>query len=226
MSDRFYLEDSRRIQKETDLITSRTREIKRLLAAGVDARDLIDAAVRQAVETKTTLDKFKEYGRVDPVVRGGEYGRMAGALSVAVKDLEGVVGLYGGVSTSDSRAEAPAGRTARLVGNPFTPGSAASGDAGVLEEGYLTRGAISDLQRVEREMLSLQKIYNALHGQAVEQQTAIETIAGNLLSAEASSAQANKQLLVTQERAEYKLRWKIYFFLFVLVVFVVYALLS
>ena len=221
-SDRYYLEDSRRIQRETEVIGSRAREIRRLLGVGVDPRDLIDAAVRQAVETKTALDKFREYQRIDPISRAATHQTLSSNLQAAVKDLESVVALYAPEKTGVVAEVTAGGREKRE--NPFTPGSAAE-SVEFLEEG-LKRGAISDLKRVEREMHSLQRIYQALHGQAIEQQAAIETVAGNMISAESNTAQANKQLLLTQERSDRKLRWKIYFFVFVLVLLVFYALLS
>ena len=219
-SDRFYLEDARRIQRETEVIGSRAQEIKRLLGLDVDARDLIDAAVRQAVETKTALDKFRDFSRTDPLARGANYQNLSASLQNAVKELENVVALY---APKSQNVSTQAARAPKFGANPFTPGSA-SGELS-LEDG-VKHGAISDLKRVEREMHSLQKIYQALHGQTLEQQTAIETIAGNLISAESNTTQANKQLLVATETQHRRLRWKIYVFMFALAILVIYALLS
>jgi hypothetical protein len=189
---------------------------------GADARDVIDAAVRQAVETKTALDRFRNFlSGGDVHARTKEHQSLSAQLQQAVKDLEGVVELYPAPSERK--------KDRKTTPNPFTPGSVNSSlgeERTVLLEEGLKKTSIADLKRVEREMISLHKIYQSLQGQAMEQQSAIETIASNLVTAEVNTERANKELLISQNRQDSRTRWKIYIFLVLLLILVIYALSS
>ena len=208
----FYLEDCRAIQNNISQIENRTFEIERCLQLGADPKDQIDAAVRFAQETKTMLDKFKNFARPEEPSRVSQFRLFSSQLQTAVGNLE----------ISVSKYKRPARPEFVRVSNPFTPGShLSSDDVGMmtLQEGVKS-AALTDLRRVEREMGSLQKIYQQLHAQAVEQQSSIELISHNMEKAASSTEGANKELLITQASKDRRLRWKLYLAgIFVFIVF-------
>jgi t-SNARE complex subunit (syntaxin) len=170
------------------------------------SQDLIDLAVRESEETKALLDRFKDYQRVDPLPRSAMHRRYAAGLEAAVKRLERAI-------KSSPSGMSP--RTEMLMQKRDEQGS-----------DRLRESTLSDLKRVEREMLSLQRIYESLHSQALDQQSAIETVGSNLISTENALEGAHTELLKTQEKKDRSLKWKIYLATFLTILIFIYLILS
>ena len=216
----FYLEDCRAIQQNIAQIENRTFEIERCLQLGADAKDQIDAAVRFAQETKTMIDKFKNFARPEEPSRVSQFRLFSSQLQTVVGNLESSVSKY----------RRPVQPEFVKNNNPFTPGSHVSSDD--MHRGMTTlqdggkAAALTDLRRVEREMGSLQKIYQQLHAQAVEQQGSIELISHNMAQAVSSTDGANKELLLTQQSKDRRLYWKLFIAGFIVVILFLYVYLS
>ena len=223
-SDAFYVADHRALVHDIEKIEGRTVEISRCLASKADPRDLIDSAVKLSVETKALLDRFALYEGLE---RKRAFMEFSSRLETAVRSLEGVVGSYFGGHKIHSALEKK--RAITKNANPFTPGSTASVSEMIVPSGFslddgLKKETLSDLKRVEKEMVSLQSIYQALHNQTLEQHSAIETIGGNLFMADAHTDDANKALLITQASRDRSLRWKLYAASFIVFVIFLYIM--
>jgi hypothetical protein len=197
----FYLQDCKTIQSNLNQIANRTFEIERAISLNADPKDQIDAAVRFVQTTKTLLDKFKTYAS-DPA-RSSQFQTYSLQLQNACAHLERSVEQY-----------RPGIRKDKLVcKNPFTPGSSVSSlaDVEVAQTGSAFQSsALQDLRRVEKEMNSLQQIYQQLKAQALDQQGSIELISHGMGRAQENTENANKELLITREGEDRKLKWKIY----------------
>ena len=111
--------------------------------------------------------------------------------------------------------------------NPFTPGSSSSSEGGdilssslTLEEG-LRRSQLKGMKTVEKKFVDVHAAYKELHGEALSQQEAIDTVEANTIKTALLTGETVTELKKTKERRDKRLRMRVYcigIFFFILAV--------
>lgn len=111
--------------------------------------------------------------------------------------------------------------------NPFTPPSSSDSESGggilsapTLEEG-LRQAQLRGMQSVERKFGQVEAIYRSIHGEAVSQQAAVESVEAETLKTSLLTGDAVEELKKAKAKRDRRLRLKLYcigIFLFVLVI--------
>jgi t-SNARE complex subunit (syntaxin) len=113
---------------------------------------------------------------------------------------------------------------AKVPYNPFTPGSSSSDDdllapSLTLEEG-LRRSQLRGIKSVEKKFAEVNSAYKDLHGEALAQQPALDTVEANTLKTALLTAETVSELKKTKERKDKRMRMRVYcigiFFLIIL----------
>ena len=108
--------------------------------------------------------------------------------------------------------------------NPFTPGSSSSDEdilssSLTLEEG-LRRSQLKGLKNVEKKFNDVNSAYKDLHGEALAQQPALDSVEANTLKTALLTSETVTELKKTKERKDKRMRMRVYciglFFLIIL----------
>ena len=114
-----------------------------------------------------------------------------------------------------------------MLANPFTPGSSSSDDQEVLssqwttlEEG-LRQSQLRGMQAVERKFGQVEAIYKDIHGEALTQQPAIDSIEAETLRTALLTGETVEELKKAKAKRDRRMRLKIIcvsVFFFVLII--------
>lgn len=209
------IDESRLIQQCTfDLITKSSEIDKLITVSSPNVKEIIDAAVRKVADAERIVDRYQGY-LCSPTV-DSKHSRLVENFKRAKSKLEQCVARYSESRTSHPLAPSASSGTQLRVMNPeLLKGPAhrqplSSYDyISSIEEGNQTR-TLQDLNRVHKEMSTLQDIYYTLSETAQSQHTLIDTVSSKLSKASEKVSDTVKELGKAKERLDYWTRIKLY----------------
>ena len=74
----------------------------------------------------------------------------------------------------------------------------------------MRRSQLRGLQNVERKFTEVHSAYNALHGEAMSQQPALDTVEANTLKTALLTSETVTELKKTKERKDKRMRMRVY----------------
>ena len=208
-SDALHLGDMRTVQQNTFEIITKCADIERLMSSGSHStRELIDLSVRKAVETQQVLERYRSFFGESVVQNDVKHRRLFDNFDRANKKLEDVIRKYreGNFKTYTDPKHThmkvlpdPRGRTSTNQSVDYISS---------LEEG---RQSLHDLNRISKEMSSLQDIYVSLNESAVSQQASvIDSVQSRVASIAETARSTVDELSHAKNRMDYWTRIKLY----------------
>ena len=167
-------------------------------------RQLIDAAVRKAVDTQQVLDRYRSFFGDSVVQSDPKHRRLFENFERANKKLEEVIRKYreGSLKTYND----PKSTQMNTVSKPLFTQS--FDHLSSMEEG---KQAMHDLSRISKEMTNLQDIYVSLNDTAVNQQSSIiDSVQSRVASVADTARNTVEELSRAKNRMDYWTRLKLY----------------
>lgn len=208
-SDALHLGDMRIVQQNTFEIMTKCADIERLMGSGSQStRELIDLSVRKAVETHQVLERYRSFFGEPVVQNDAKHRRLFDNFDRANKKLEDVIRKYreGNFKTYTDPKSTPMNDFANRVG--LKPSHPSMDYMSSMEEG---RQSLHDLNRISKEMSSLQDIYVSLNESAVAQQgSVIDSVQSRVASVADTARKTVDELSRAKNRMDYWTRIKLY----------------
>lgn len=211
--DSLYVQDCRQVQNNTHTIQTLTGQISRLVSTLETEKDvarcrgMVDDAVRQSSETRAVLARIREHQHqaTNPAEQNNRrmmYQKLGDNLGITVRVLEDVVRRFTAKEKRRATAVVEGAGLGMGMGSQEVPMSVVSpADAAGGQEHCLvpmgsstTRTSLEEeierdkcraLQKVDEDMVVLQRIYTDLATTAEEQQATFDTIESHMASAAA-----------------------------------------
>ena len=215
--DALHLDEFRSIQNMTFELMSKCSEIERLLLVkGFGVKELIDQCVRKAVEVQNLLERAKTVSSSD-LRNEAKYRRLAENFTRTSNKLEALMRQFSEVSNKPDFKQDTQLRVINEVSRSFAVSEPSTYRPPVgyeyissMEEG-LQGQTLHDLNRINKEMHSLQDIYYSLSETATSHQSSVlDSVQSKLSEVGHSASSAVKELTRAKDRMDYWTRVKVY----------------
>ena len=205
----------RHIQQNTFDLMSKCSEIDRLiLIKSPNVREIIDQTVRKTVDTQRLLERYGCFAAADTNA-DPKYKRLAENFARASSKLEESMRRYSDRVATPEPTQSTQLKVMHDVNRSFPKAQSSKPISGYeyissLEEGVQCQ-TLQDLNRVNREMNSLQDIYYSLSEVATSQQgSVIDSVQAKLSQAGHTASSAVQELARAKDRMDYWTRIKVY----------------